>query len=162
VLDSRLSKGVRFKAALKAFWFYCKWYPKQWLPSVGGLPPNLHPSFKPKLKYIKRTSKVLARELFHAMIRYGPKLDKQQLLLGALAEIGTELFVITASVSHAQCLLDGDNEQEIVELIDCIFNNAKLRVQNKLNSLKCNNNKQNYSLAKKILAGDYKFLENIV
>ena len=52
---------------------------------------------KKKLKYVKKTSKVLARKLFHSMILHGPKLDKQQLLLGSLAEIGTELFIITAS-----------------------------------------------------------------
>jgi hypothetical protein len=96
------------------------------------------------------------------MICHGPALDKQQLLLARLAEIGAELFVISASISRAQALLKEDNKKELLLLIDTIFNNSKLTINQKFKNLSSNNDKQNYSLAKKILIEDYKFLEKIV
>ena len=96
------------------------------------------------------------------MIRYGPALDKQQLLLARLAEIGAELFVISASISRAQALLNEKNKKELLLLVDTIFNNSKLIINQKFKGLSSNNDKQNYSLAKKILTEDYKFLEKIV
>jgi alkylation response protein AidB-like acyl-CoA dehydrogenase len=158
VLDSRLPIKKRVIAAIKALWFYSKWYPRQWLPIPHKLPKDIHPSLKPKLRFVSRSSKKLARKLFHSMIRYGPGLDKQQLLLGRLAEIGAELFVISASVSRAQAL----NNKEVLKLVDCVFENSKLRIEEKFRALKGNNDKKNYILAKEVLDSDYKFLESIV
>jgi alkylation response protein AidB-like acyl-CoA dehydrogenase len=158
VLDSRLPLSKRLIAALKATWFYAKWYPRQWSPTSHKLPKGTHSRLKPKLRYVSKTSKKLARKLFHSMIRHGPALDKQQLLLGRLAEIGAELFVICASASRAQTI----NSKEALELADCVFNNAKLRIDQKFKALKDNNDKKNYSLARKVLESDYKFLESIV
>jgi hypothetical protein len=92
------------------------------------------------------------------MVRYGPALDKQQLLLGRLAEIGAELFVIASSASRAQAI----DSQETYDLADCVFENAKLRISQKFKDLNNNNDKKNYSLARKVLESDYKFLEGIV
>jgi alkylation response protein AidB-like acyl-CoA dehydrogenase len=158
VLDSRLPIKVRAIAAIKAAWFYSKWYPKQWLPFSHSLPRGVHPSLKPKLRYISKTSKKLARKLFHSMIKYGPSLDRQQLLLGRIAEIGSELFVIAASTSRAQLI----NTKKARELADCIFSNSKLKISQKFKALNDNNDKENYSLAKKVLNSDFKDLESIV
>lgn len=158
VLDSRLPVKTRVLATIKAAWFYAKWYPKQWLPFSHKIPKGTHRSLRPKLKYISKCSKKLARKLFHSMVRYGPALDKQQLLLGRLAEIGAELFVIAASTSRAQSI----NTKESRDLADCVFNNSRLRISQKFASLKTNNDKKNYSLAKKVLNSSYKDIESIV
>ena len=161
-LDSRLPIKKRIVGAMKALWFYTKWYPKQWLSFSHSLPKGIHPSFKKKLKYVSKTSRKLARKLFHSMILHGAGIDKQQLLLARLSEIGAELFVISASISRAQSQLGKQDEKDLLHLVDCIFNNSKLRINQKFNALKNNNDKQNYSLAKKVLDEDYKFLESIV
>lgn len=162
VLNSRLPMKKRLAAAAKALWFYIKWYPKQWSPFSHKTPKGIHSSLRPKLKYVSKTSKKLSRKLFHSMLRHGPALDKQQLLLARLAEIGAELFVISASASRAQSLLNKENQEDILMLVDTIFNNAKLRINQKFTHLNKNNDKQNYSLAKKVLSEDYSFLEDIV
>ena len=158
VLDSRLPVSKRVIASFKAAWFYAKWYPRQWSPVSHKLPKSIDPRLKPKLKYVSKTSKKLARKLFHSMVRHGPALDKQQLLLGRLAEIGAELFVIASSASRAQAI----DSQETYDLADCVFENAKLRISQKFKDLNNNNDKKNYSLARKVLESDYKFLEGIV
>ena len=39
------------------------------------------------------------------MLRHGPKLDKQQILLGRYVDIGTELFATSAAVAYASELI---------------------------------------------------------
>ena len=158
VLDSRLPIKKRLFAALKALFFYAKWYPKQWLPFSHKIPKGTSRAVRKQLKYVSKTSKKLALKLFHSMIKYGPSLDKEQLLLARLAEIGAELFVISASASRAQSI----NSKEALGLADCVYENSKLKIEQKFKALKNNNDKKNYSLAKKVLNKDYKFLESIV
>ena len=98
VLNSRAPMAKRLKAAVKAGLHYAWWYPKQWLPVFRTGVPNLMCELSKYIRYVKRRSKKLARTLFHCMLRHGPGLDKQQLLLSRLTEIGSELFVITAAV----------------------------------------------------------------
>jgi len=65
------------------------------------------PELLQHLRYAARTGRRLARALFHAMLRHGPKLEREQLLLGRFVDIGTELFALTAVCLRAQSLLDG-------------------------------------------------------
>ena len=101
VLDSRKPMGERLKAALKAGLFYAGWYPKQWLPFGSGVPAGVPSKLAKHLRYASKTSKRLARRLFHAMAVNGPKLEREQVLLGRFVEIGAELFAIVATCSRA-------------------------------------------------------------
>src|SRR3989442_3460174 len=77
VLTSRLPLTERLRAALKAGWFYAGWYPKQVLPrfNVQRSTLNVPPVLRRHLRYAARTSRKLARKLFHAMLVHGPKLE---------------------------------------------------------------------------------------
>lgn len=149
VLNSKAPMKKRILAFIKAGIFYSTWYPKQWLPIYNSLPSGFTRKLKHQLKYVRKASKRLARVLFHSMMRYGPKLDKQQLLLGRIAEIGTELFVITATAMRA----DSDIKlgRDSVELANCIFKRSKNKIEGLFTDIKNNNDKNNYSLSKKIL-----------
>jgi hypothetical protein len=161
VLDSRLPLMVRLKAAIGAGLHYATWYPKQWLPSFNSGPSGVNGSVKKYLRYVSRTSKKLSRKLFHSMARYGPALDKQQMLLGRLTEIGTELFVISACALRIDSMIKDDPEKaaEYLELMDVVFSEAKIKIKNNFSGMSNNNDKKNYSFAKKILGGTFKFLE---
>src|SRR5947199_3128787 len=69
-LDSRLPWSQRLRAAMKAGWFYAGWYSRQWFPfnhpNVAGMDKRL----AKHLSYAARTSRKLARALFHAMVRF--------------------------------------------------------------------------------------------
>src|SRR5205814_10610400 len=68
---------------------YAGWYPRQWLPNGAGKIDNLHETLLGHVNCAARTSKRLARGLFHAMARFGPKLDREQLLLSRFVGIAT-------------------------------------------------------------------------
>ena len=95
------------------------------------------------------------------MARYGPALDKQQMLLGRLTEIGTELFVISACALRIDRMIKDNPEKkkEYLELMDVVFSEAKIKIKNNFGGMSNNNDKKNYSFAKKILGGTFKFLE---
>jgi hypothetical protein len=77
--------------------FYARWYPKQWFGGSPGNLEQLHADLREYVNYGASTSKRLARGLFHAMMRFGPKLDREQLLLSRFVGIATELFAMSAT-----------------------------------------------------------------
>jgi hypothetical protein len=54
---------------------------------------------------------------------------------------------------------DPEKAAEYLELMDVVFSEAKIKIKNNFNGMSNNNDKKNYSFAKKILGGTFKFLE---
>jgi len=162
-LDSRLPIMTRLGAAAKAALFYAKWYPAQWMPlhlashklqieGKAGARLNAH------VRYVARTSRRLARSLFHAMLRHGPKLERQQVLLGRFVDIGTELFAITATCLRAEQLLENkanrDACAQVGELADYFCQASRLRIEEKFRGLGRNTDRAGYRLAQQLLKGN--------
>jgi hypothetical protein len=154
----------RVASAWKAGLFYARWYPRQWLAFLdGGLPKmegGIHPRLAKHLRYARKTARKLSRSLFHAMAIHGPKLERQQVLLSRLVEIGTELFAITATCSRAQSMLgETDRDQELLALAECVSCESRLKVAELFRALRNNNDKRNYQLAQDVLEGRNEWLE---
>lgn len=102
-VNSTLHWKVRAKAAMRAARFYAFWYPKKWLPTgAGDAKELLHPNLQDDLNAVARLSRKLARDLFLAMAMNGPKLEKRQVLLGHFVDVGSELFVWSCALAHAE------------------------------------------------------------
>ena len=161
-LDSRLPWSQRMKAALKAGWFYARWYPKQVLPRFQVSGSTFDPAVRRHLRYAARSSRRLARALFGAMLVHGPKLERQQVLLGRFVDIGTELFAIAATCARAQALLAlrADAEKrELLELVDYFCRSARLRIERLFHGLRNNADRNSYRLAQAVLAGKHEGVE---
>ena len=120
-------------AAARPALFYATWYPRLWLgwgrvPRYGEFGP-----LATHVRFVDRRRRRLARTLFHCMVRFGPKLEKRQAVLGRLVEIGAELLAITAACSRAQAMVtrsDGrDRTAGAVELADLFSRQARRRVE---------------------------------
>ena len=90
------------------------------------------------------------------MLRNGPKLERQQLLLARFVEIGTELFAITATCLRAQTLLqqpsnNGDHAH-LLQLVDYFCKASRLRIEEKFRALHKNADRSSYKLAQRLLA----------
>ena len=92
----------RLKAFGRASIFYALWYPQQWLPVMGtSVPGGLPPELQGHWRSVHRSSKRLARTLFHKMMQYRQKLEKRQALLGRIVDIGVDLFSMSTAISRA-------------------------------------------------------------
>jgi alkylation response protein AidB-like acyl-CoA dehydrogenase len=152
-LNSQLPMRARAKAALKAGFFYAGWYPRQWI-GFGSGAGRLSPSLRKHVRYVARNSRRLARKLFHAMVRFGPKLEKQQVLLGRFVDIGTELFAMAATCSRADQLAKRgtDEGKDALQLADYFCETARLRIEAKFDGLVHNADSKGYKLAQKVVA----------
>ena len=162
VLNSRLPLAQRLKAALKAGWFHARWYPRQFLPPVRVSRSRFR-VVRSHLGYAARTSRKLARKLFQAMLVHGPKLERQQVLLGRFVDIGTDLFAMAATCSRAEALLasgTGPQRRELLELVDYFCRSARLRIERNFAGLRRNADRAGYRVAQEVLAGKHEWLEH--
>ncbi len=159
-LNSERPWGERLKSAWAAAKFYTLWYPAQWLPFNGSAPADMHPHLAKHFNRVAALSRKLARTLFHQMVKFGVKLEKRQVLLGRLADIGADLFAIAASCVFAQKLLrDGESEAKIFALVDDFAAQAHLRIAQNFTGVGHNSDQHGYDLAQEIIAGEHTWLE---
>ena len=160
IVDPRRSILERAKAAANAARFYAGWYVKQWWPSYRPSPVGLDHQLTHHAHYIEETSKKLARTLFHQIVKHGPKLEREQMLLGRMMDIGAELFVMAATISRADTrLASGDDRHVTVALVDAFCLTSRERIRRAFHSVRNNDDHQGYSLAREVLAGKYGWLE---
>ncbi len=161
VVNSQLPLAARARAALASAAFYSAWYPRQWLPSPASLPRGIHPILARHLRLNAAAAKRLGRSLFHAMARYGPKLERRQLLLGRFVDIGAELFAMTAACLRAQAMQSAESAvaADAIQLADYFCASAAQRVESLFSSLRRNADDQGYKVTASILQGRHKWLQ---
>ena len=164
IFNTQLPMSERAKAVFTSGKFYADWYPRQWFSSGAGKIDNLHRDLQKRVDYAARTSKKLARGLFHAMARFGPKLDREQLLLSRFVGIATELFAISATCSFAQYKIDhGESPDDVLSVANYFCRSAKMRIDNYFAGTRRNVDKRGYQVAQELLAGKHSTLgEGIV
>ena len=164
IFNTQLPMSERVKAVFTSGKFYAGWYPRQWFSSGAGRVDNLDWHLQKHVDYAARTSKKLARGLFHAMARFGPKLDREQLLLSRFVGIATELFAISATCSFAQYKIDrGESAEEVLSVANYFCNSARARIDHYFAGARRNVDKRGYQLTQELLAGKHSSLrEGIV
>jgi hypothetical protein len=95
------------------------------------------------------------------MARFGPKLDREQLLLSRFVGIATELFAISATCSYAQWLLgQGKPADEILSVADYFCRSARMRIDHYFAGTSGNADKRGYKLVQDLLAGKHAMLRD--
>ncbi len=159
-LNSERPWGERLASAVKAAGFYAWWYPRQWLPIGGGAPADMHPHLAAHFSEVAGLSRRMARTLFHQMVKFGPKLEKRQVLLGRLADIGTDLFAIAATCVYAQKLLhEGEPAAKVFTLVDDFRAQALIRIRQNFDGIAHNADQHGYDLTQQVIAGEHTWVE---
>jgi alkylation response protein AidB-like acyl-CoA dehydrogenase len=159
IFNTQLPMSERAKAVFTSGKFYAGWYPRQWLPGGADKSDNLHSDLQAHVNYAARASKRLARGLFHAMARFGPKLDRQQLLLSRFVGIATELFAISATCSYAQSKIEsGEAHDEVLSVANYFCRSARSRIDHHFAGARRNVDKRGYQLTQDLLAGKHEIL----
>jgi alkylation response protein AidB-like acyl-CoA dehydrogenase len=159
MLNTQLPMKARALCAARAALFYAKWYPRQWLPSIAGA-EGFHPVLARDVRRAEADSRRLARRLFHAMAKHGPKLEREQALLGRFVDIGAELFAMLATCARAQRMLETDGAAEnVVALADYFCIESATRVDELFRALGRNADRKGYKLAQEVLEGRMEWIE---
>ena len=154
VLNPSLSFGKRAAAALRAAGFYVPWYLRLWLPARA--PAGGAAWARRRLRATANGSRRLARRLFHAMLRFGPGLEKRQVLLARFVDLGAELYAQVAVVSRAEALLAaGAPEAEVRPLAENFCDRSRRKIAEIHRGLRRNTDRDTYDLAQSFLGGSF-------
>jgi len=155
------SVGERVRGLGRAALFYGWWYPSRWLgwgfwPKYAGFGPLAR-----HLRYVERAARRLARGVFHAMMRFGPKLEYRQAVLFRLVDVGAELFAMAATCARAEWLRKSDPAagRRAVDVADLFCRQARGRVEAKFHELSHNADTRTYRLAQEVLQSEHRWLE---
>jgi alkylation response protein AidB-like acyl-CoA dehydrogenase len=161
LVDPKAPLGAKLGALVKAGLYYAWWYPTRFLGWSWWPKYSSFGSLAGHLRYVERTSRRLARATFHAMVRFGPGLERRQAVLGRIVDIGAELLVMTAVVTRARMLADdGDDGEGAPALADAFCRMAKRRISDRFRSLFRNDDTMTYGIARRFLDGDFSWLES--
>ena len=152
--------GKKIQALLRSGAYYAYWYPKLWL--AAGIIPRYGEfgALATHIRFVARSCRRLARTLFHCMVRFGPKLEKRQAVLGRLVEIGAELLAITAACSKALAMAKQDpSNPGPVQLADLFSRHARRRVEERFAAVFDNEDVRTYAVAQQVLKGEHSWME---
>jgi len=103
--------------------------------------------------------KKLSRSFFYYIFGYRQALERKQLILGRLVDIGTDLFAMSATLAYAISLHEKENRTLSFELADTFCKITSHRINDKYHSLHYNEDRSCNALAKKILNQEALWLE---
>ena len=149
-------KVSKREAVMKAAGFYATWLPKLFVPDTGGSleARNLNERNRRHLAYAAKTSKLLARRLFATMAKFGPKLEKEQIVLGNFVDIGVELFVMASTLSYAEHLAGANPaDPSPQELANLYCSEARRRIESNFRAVKSNFNRSYDRVAGLLMEG---------
>jgi alkylation response protein AidB-like acyl-CoA dehydrogenase len=165
LVDPKASLGAKLPALIKTGLHYALWYPGRWI-GWGWWPRYAEFGRLAKhVRYVNRSSRRLARTLFHTMVRLGAGLEKRQLVLARLVEIGAELLAMSAACSRAQMLRTSRSPEDraktasATELADVFCRQARRRVQERFRAVIRNDDVSIYKAAQRVLADEMVWLE---
>jgi hypothetical protein len=159
--DADLS--AKAKAAARASGFYAKWLPTL-LVGEGNRPDSYRRMGRlaRHMRYVERSSRTLARRTFYAMARWQAGLERKEVLLGRIVDVGAELFAMSAVCVRAQAMRADDraNGAAAVMLADAFCEQSRERVEALFTQLRAGAGRTDRGVARAVLRGDVRWLED--
>jgi hypothetical protein len=150
--------GEKLSAAAKAGAFYAGWYPSRYMgwsrkPSYGTFG-----KLAKHMAFVERSSRHLSRSIFHAMMRFQAKLERKQMVLFRIVDIGTDLFAMAATISYAT-MLAKQGQKNAMDLADVFCHLARTRIDQTFQTLFDDYDDKAYKVVQNIMKGEYEWLE---
>jgi len=158
IVNPESSFKEKLSAMAKATPFYLTWYPSRWLNGSRFKRYGEFGKLARHIRYIERTTRHLGRSIFHAMVRFGPKLERRQMVLFRAVDIGAELYAMSAACVRAQ-MLAKQGRKEAVALADAFCLEARDRIKVHFEQLFGPNDPAIYKVAMEVLRGEHAWLE---
>jgi len=150
--------GERMQALSRSAPFYAAWYPARWASAIKPRGYGEFGALGKHLAFADRATNRLGRSIFHAMVRFGPKLERRQMVLFRAVDIGADLYAMAASCVRAQMLVKR-GQAEAVEMADVFCRIARQRIEQKFTELYGPGDMAGYKLAGEVMKGRHTWLE---
>lgn len=160
LLNARASVGQKISTAFKLLGHYSTWYPKQWFGEFRAQHYSQLGALEKHFRYIEKNAHILAKSIFWYMARYQAGLEKRQMILGRLMDIGTELFAMSATCSYAVALKNKSGDESSIALADYFCMMSRRRIDGWFHALSHNDDRQMDALAKRVLNDEMAWLED--
>ncbi len=156
LINPRKSLGKKLSAFPRMAAFYAWWYPSLWLRWGRWPRYSEFGRFARHLRFVQRSCRKLARQVFHGMLIHQARLERKQLFLFRLVDIANELFAMATSVTRAQALVRSKHPDaaHAARLADLFCRNSRRKVKRLFRDLWRNDDASKYKLASGVLRGD--------
>jgi len=160
LLSHKMSLGSKVILGGKLLFSYTGWVIKQKFDSLFSGSHKELGSLSGHYGFIEKNAHKLAYNIFYYMARYQQKLEKKQLILGRLMEIGTDLFAMGAVCSYAKTLSKEQSGSDLpLKLADHFCALAEARILSRFKALTVNTDKTANRVADDVLQDKYRWLE---
>ena len=160
-VDERVTGLRRLTEFRHLLRFYIPWYARQWVRRL--LPARSefqHPQVRPKLAFVERASRRLARAMFYAMLFHRQALQDDQGRQNRIEIIGEDLLVIAAITLYAERQEQIAGHPEIWDLAEEVFREGKKNIDQNIRELICNRDELVTAVGKRALSGTYPSLSD--
>ncbi|ANM29943.1 acyl-CoA dehydrogenase [Acidobacteria bacterium Mor1] len=161
MIEPGVSMGQKLAMLPKIGAFYATWYPTRWLgwgrwPRYGEFG-----KLAGHLRFCERSSRKLARQIFHGMVFHGPKLQNKQAFLFRIVDVANELFAMAATVSRAQAMKKAGHAEakHAAELADMFCMDSTRKVKKLFKDLWSNDDDKKYAVGRHVLSGNFNWLD---
>jgi hypothetical protein len=161
LIDPKVPAGKKLALLPKVGAFYASWYLGLWLRGLVAPRYSSYGRLARHLRFVDRSSRKLARQVFHGMVRFGPKLERRQGFLFRLVDVANQLFAMSASVVRADALRRAGLPEAApaARLADHFCRTASRTVEGLFHALWHNDDAQAYAVGREVLAGQHDWLE---
>src|SRR5438067_8527786 len=154
LLQPETPTGEKIAAAAKASAHYAAWYPTRYVgwsrfPKFGEFG-----KLAGHMGFVERSSRHLSRSIFHAMMRFQAKLERKQMVLFRIVDIGTDLFAMSAAISYAT-MLAKKGQKNAIDLADVFCREARMRIETNFRDLFTDHDDAAYKLVLNMMKGEY-------
>jgi alkylation response protein AidB-like acyl-CoA dehydrogenase len=159
--DPKALRGKRLAALPRMAAHYAWWYPSRWLGWSGWPRFSEFGPLARHVRFVDRTTRKLARSIFHQMLIHGPRLEKRQALLFRLVDVGADLFAMAATLSRADALARAGAAEasRAAELADVFSRIIRRRIAEHFRGVASNDDVARYATAIRVLEGEHAWLE---
>jgi len=161
MIDPRKSASEKAQALPKIAAFYASWYPSRW---VGFQTFAEFDAFAPHLRFIERSTRRLARQIFHGMMVHQAKMERKQVFLFRVVDIANELLAMSASASRAHAMQQQRhrNAKQAAQLADLFCRSSRRKVKQLFRDLWLNDDDLKVKIANGVLKGRQLWLEEML
>jgi hypothetical protein len=161
LIDPKVPVQQKLAALPRVAAFYGSWYPSLWLKGLVAPRFREFDRLAKSLRFVERSSRRLARQVFHSMIVYQAGTERKQAFLFRLVDIANELFAMAATIARASAMSRAGHPEahKAVRLAEHFCIQERRKVRKLFVDLWRNDDTAAYAVGREVLEGEHAWLE---